>query len=101
MDGGYTRIFSRLITHSVTSLSSLIVYTPGQYIIVYTANRQNSLDRPRSCGCMVGDSGQVLGVLGWALTRIRNLPSVLQYRRQDVLTVAVCGTELHMSCLPT
>ena len=28
MDGGYTRMFSRLITHSVTSLSSLIVYTP-------------------------------------------------------------------------
>ena len=35
-----------------------------------------SLGRPRSRGCMpnlVGDSGQVLGVLGWALTRMHNL----------------------------
>ena len=35
------------------------------------------LGRPRSCGHMpslIGDSGQVLGVLGWALTRIHNLP---------------------------
>ena len=34
------------------------------------------LDRPRSCDRMpslVGDSGQVLGVQGWALTRMRNL----------------------------
>ena len=43
---------------------------------------------------LVGDSGQVLGVLGWALTRIRNLLLVLQCCRQDVSTVAVCGTEL-------
>ena len=37
-----------------------------------------SLGRPRSCGLMpslVGrDSGQVLGVLDWALTRICNRP---------------------------
>ena len=55
------------------------------------------LGRPRSRSRMpslVGDSGQVLGVLGWVLTRIRNLPFVVQYRRQDVSTVAVCGTEL-------
>ena len=42
--------------------------------------RVYSLDRPRSRGCMpnlVGDSGQVLGVLGWALTRMHNLPLVL------------------------
>ena len=35
-----------------------------------------SLSRPRSRGrksSLVGDSGQVLGVLGWALTRMRNL----------------------------
>ena len=34
-----------------------------------------SLDRPRSRDRMpslVGDSGQVLGVQGWALTRMRN-----------------------------
>ena len=39
--------------------------------------RVYSLDRPRSRGCMpslVGDSGQVLGVQGWALTTMRNLP---------------------------
>ena len=54
------------------------------------------LGRPRSCSHMpnlIGDSGQVLGVLGWALTRIHNLPSVLQCCRHDMSTVAVCGTE--------
>ena len=43
---------------------------------------------------LVGDSGQVLGVLGWALTRIRNLPLVMHCCRQDISTVAACGTEL-------
>ena len=60
--------------------------------------RVYSLDRPRSRGRMpslVGDSGQVLGVhVGWALTRMRNLPFVLQCRRQGISTVTVCGTEL-------
>ena len=59
--------------------------------------RVYSLDRPRSCSHMpslFGDSGQVLGVLGWASTRIHNLPLVLQCCRQDMSTVAVCGTEL-------
>ena len=54
------------------------------------------LSRPRSCGRMpslVGDRGQMLQVLGWALTRIRNLSLVLQYDRQGSSTVAVCGTE--------
>ena len=43
------------------------------------------LSRPRSRGPMpslVGDRGQVLQVLGWALTRIRNLSFVLQSDRQ-------------------
>ena len=38
------------------------------------------LGRPRSHGHMpslVGDSGQVFGVQGWALTRMRNLSLVL------------------------
>ena len=42
--------------------------------------RLYSLGRPRSCDRMpsrVGDGGQVLRVLGWALTRIRNLSLVL------------------------
>ena len=59
--------------------------------------RLYSLGRPRSRGRMpslVGDSGQLLGVLGWALTRIHNLQLVLQCCRQDDSTVAVCGTEL-------
>ena len=50
------------------------------------------LSRPRSCGRMpilVGDRGQVLRVLGWALTRIRNLSLVLQYDSQGSSTVAV------------
>ena len=55
------------------------------------------LGRLRSCGHMpslVGDSGQVLRVLGWALTEMRNLPVVQQCCRQEMSTVAVCGTEL-------
>ena len=60
--------------------------------------RVYSLDRPRSHGRMpslVGDSGQVLGVQGWALTlRMHNLQLVLQCCRQGISTVAVCGTEL-------
>ena len=58
--------------------------------------RVYSLDRPRSRGRMpslVGDSGQACGA-GWALTRMRNLPLVLQCRRKGISTVAVCGTEL-------
>ena len=59
--------------------------------------RVYSLGRPRSCGRMpslVSDSGQVLGVQGLALTRICNLPFVLQCCRNEMSTVAVCGTEL-------
>ena len=59
--------------------------------------RVSPLGRPRSRGCMpslVDDSGQVLGVLGRALTGIHNLPLVLQCCRQEMSTVAVCGTEL-------
>ena len=60
--------------------------------------RVYSLGRPRSRGRMpslVGDSGQVLGVLDWAfITRIRNLPLELQCCRHDISTVAVCATEL-------
>ena len=55
------------------------------------------LGRPRSRGrlpSLVGDSSKVLGVLGWASNRIRNLLLVLQCCRQDISTVAVCGTEL-------
>ena len=54
------------------------------------------LGRPRSCSFrqgLVGDSGQVFGVLDWAFTRICNLRLVLQCCRQDISTVAVCGTE--------
>ena len=43
------------------------------------------LSRPRSRGRMpslVDDRGQVLRVLGWALTRMRNLSFVLQSDRQ-------------------
>ena len=43
---------------------------------------------------LVGDAGQVLRVLGWALTRIRNFTLVLQCDSQGSCTVAVCGTEL-------
>ena len=56
-----------------------------------------SLGRSRSDGRMpslVGDSGQVLGVLGWALTGIRKLPFVLQCCRNEMVTETVCGTEL-------
>ena len=42
--------------------------------------RLYSLGRPRSCDRMpslVGDRGPVLRVLGWALTRMRNISLVL------------------------
>ena len=54
------------------------------------------LGRPRSCSCkpsLVDDCGQVLRVLGWALTRIRSLPSVLNCYTQEISTVVTCGTE--------
>ena len=57
--------------------------------------RVYSIGRPRCRGRMpslVCDSCQVLRVLDWAI--IRNLPLVLQCCRQDISTVAVCGTEL-------
>ena len=50
------------------------------------------LGRPRSCSCMpslFGDSDQVLGVLGCALTRIRDLPSLCRC----VHEVAILGHE--------
>ena len=43
-------------------------------------SRLYSLGRPRSCDRMpslVGDRGPVLRVLGWALTRMRNISLVL------------------------
>ena len=45
--------------------------------------RLYSLGRPRSCDRMpslVGDRGPVLRVLGWALTRMRNISLVLRCR---------------------
>ena len=42
---------------------------------------------------LVGDRGQVLRVLGWALTGIHNLLLVLHSGIQGRSTVAVCGTE--------
>ena len=59
--------------------------------------RVYSLDRPRSCGRMpslVGDQWPGAWGAGWALTRMRNLPFVLQCHRKGISTVAVCGTEL-------
>ena len=42
---------------------------------------------------LVDDGGQVLRVLGWALTRICNLSLVQQCDSQGSCTVAACGTE--------
>ena len=61
-----------------------------QWPRLYLYSRPRSRDRVLS---LVGDSGQVLRVLGWALTRIRNLSLVLQCDSQGSCTVAVCGTE--------
>ena len=44
-----------------------------QWPRLYLLSRSRSRDRTPS---LVGDGGQVLQVLGWALTRIRNLPLV-------------------------
>ena len=42
---------------------------------------------------LVGDRGPVLRVLGWALTRMRNIPLVLRCSREESWGVVVCGTE--------
>ena len=58
------------------------------------------LSRPRSHGHMprsrgrmpslVGDCGQVLQVLGWALTRIRNLSLVLHWQPRNMNGAGLC-----------
>ena len=51
------------------------------------------LSRPRSRGRMpslVGDCGQVLQVLGWALTRIRNLLLVLHWQPRNMNGAGLC-----------
>ena len=66
------------------------------------------LSRPMSRGRMpslVGDGGQVLQVLGWALTRIRNLPLVranfffgptsnLDFQKYELCACALPGNKL-------
>ena len=57
------------------------------------------LSRPRSRGrvpSLAGDSGQVLGVQGWALTRMRNLSLVLHSATQGS-----CVWNRAVSCLAT
>ena len=58
--------------------------------------RLNSLGRPRSCDRMpslVGDRGLVLRVLGWALTRMRNISLVVGCSTQESSRGVACGTE--------
>ena len=61
------------------------------------------LSRPRSRGRMpslVGDGGQVLQVLGWALTRICNLPLV-RYSQRPRELYSGCVWNRAVSCLAT
>ena len=52
------------------------------------------LGRARSCmPSLVGDRGPVLRVLGWALTRMRNISLLVQRGRDGSRRVFVCGTE--------
>ena len=58
--------------------------------------RLYSLGRPRSCNRMpslVVDRGPMLRVLGWALTRMRDIPLLLQCSREQHRGAVVCGTE--------
>ena len=58
--------------------------------------RLYSLGRPRSCDHMpslVGDRGPMLRVLGWALTRMCDIPLLLQCSREEHRGAVVCGTE--------
>ena len=59
------------------------------------------LSRPRSCHMpsLVGDCGQVLQVLGWALTRICNLSLVLHSGMQ--VRNGGCVWNRAVSCLAT
>ena len=58
--------------------------------------RLYSLGRPRSFNHMpslVVDRGPMLRVLGWALTRIRNIPLLLECSRGERRGAVVCGIE--------
>ena len=58
--------------------------------------RLYSLGRPKSCDRMpslVVDRGPMLRVLGWALTRMREIPLLLQCCREEHRGVVVRGTE--------
>ena len=58
--------------------------------------RLYSLGTAKSCDRMpslVGDRGPVLRVLGWALTRMRNISLLVQRVRDGSKGVFVCGTE--------
>ena len=57
--------------------------------ILYSLGRARSCDRIPS---LVGDRGSVLRVLGWALTRMRDI-SLLVQSRDGSRRVFVCGTE--------
>ena len=61
-----------------------------QWPRLYLLSRTKSRGRMPS---LVGDRGQVLRVLDWALTRMRNLSLVLPSGSQGSRVVAVCGTE--------
>ena len=55
--------------------------------------RLYSSGRPRSCNRMpslVGDSGPMLRVLGWALTRMRNIPLVLRHSIEKKAKECLC-----------
>ena len=58
--------------------------------------RLHSMGRPRSCDRMpslIVDRGPILRVLGWALTRMRDIPLSLQCSREEHRGAVVCGTE--------
>ena len=51
-----------------------------------TSPRLYSLGRPRSCDripSLIVDRGPMLRVLGWALTRMRDIPLLLQCSREE------------------
>ena len=68
---------------------SKLMYRSGrpQWPRLYLLNRLRSRGRMPS---LVGDRGQALQVLGWALTRIRNLSVVPRYGTQESWTVVSC-----------
>ena len=94
LDGNFftKKEFSRVLSCHVAVSSEWCLLVEASLCLEAAERRQwlrmYSLGRPRSHGCMpslVSDSGQVFAVLGWALTRMRNIPVTKQMDPPEIV----------------